>query len=148
MLGNGRKLADNHLLTVLARYDKACEQCLWPTDSVCLLPGLVFLFGLVILDTSPSFLVAELLKQPMAPKPGGIFSHCLKILLLFLWGQPKLDPYSLWMVWSRRANLGRRLTAAGDVVFSGGLSSNMLGRLIPDSGPNNHSHGGYGFRFH
>ncbi|MDP6749773.1 MAG: hypothetical protein QGH37_22640, partial [Candidatus Poribacteria bacterium] len=61
----------------------------------------------------------------------------MKILLLFLWGQPKLDPYSLWMVWSRRANLGRRLTAAGDVVFSGGLSSNMLGRLIPDSGPNN-----------
>ena len=73
MLGNGRKLADNHLLTVLARYDKACEQCLWPTDSVCLLPGLVFLFGLVILDTSPSFLVAELFKQPMTPKNRVVF---------------------------------------------------------------------------
>ncbi len=84
----------------------------------------------------------------MSQKQAGISGNCLKILLLFLWGQPKLDPYSLWMVWSSRANLGRRLTAAGDVVFSGGLSSNMLGRLIPDSGPNNHYHGGYGFRFH
>ncbi len=84
----------------------------------------------------------------MSQKQAGISGNCLKILLLFLWGQPKLDPYSLGMVWSRRANLGRRLTAAGDVVFSGAVSSNMLGRLIPDSGPNNHSHGGHGFRFH
>jgi len=37
-------------------------------------------------------------------------------------------------------NLGGRLAAAGDVVFSGTVSSNMLGRLIPDSGPNNHYH--------
>ena len=59
-----------------------------------------------------------------------MFGHRLKILLLFLWGQPKLDPYSLWMVCYGQADLGRRLTAAGDVVFSGGLSSNMLGRLI------------------
>jgi hypothetical protein len=63
-------------------------------------------------------------------------------------GRPKLDPYFLWMVCYGQANLGRRLAAAGDVVFSGAVSSNMLGRLIPDSGPNNHSHGGYGFRFH
>jgi hypothetical protein len=84
----------------------------------------------------------------MSQKQAGISGNCLKILLLFLWEQPKLDPYFLWMVWSSRANLGRRLAAAGNVVFSSRLSSNMLGRLIPDSGPNNHSHGGYGFRFH
>jgi hypothetical protein len=91
----------------------------------------------------------------MSQKQGGISGNCLKILLvflwgllLFLWGQPKLDPYSLWMVCYGRANPGRRLAAAGDVVFSGAVSSNMLGRLIPDSGPNNHSHGGHGFRFH
>jgi len=83
----------------------------------------------------------------MSQKQAGIFRHRLKILLLFPWGQPKSDPYSLWMVCYGQADLGRRLAAAGDVVFSGGLSSNMLGRLIPDSGPNNHSHGGYGFRF-
>ena len=52
------------------------------------------------------------------------------------------------MVCYGQADLGRRLTAAGDVVFSGGLSSNMLGRLIPDSGSNNHYHDGHGFRFH
>jgi hypothetical protein len=52
------------------------------------------------------------------------------------------------MVCYGQADLGRRLTAAGDVVFSDAVSSNMLGRLIPDSGPNNHYHGGHGFRFH
>jgi hypothetical protein len=52
------------------------------------------------------------------------------------------------MVCYGQADLGRRLAAGGDVVFNGGLSSNMLGRLIPDSGPNSHYHGGYGFRFH
>ena len=78
--------------------------------------------------------------------PGGLFGNRLQIHLLFSWGQPKLDPYSLWMVCYGQADLGRRLTAAGDVVFSDAV--NMLGRLIPDSGPNNHYHGGYGFRFH
>ena len=43
------------------------------------------------------------------------------------------------MVCYGQANLGRGLAAAGDVVFSGAVSSNMLVRLIPDSGPNNHS---------
>ena len=84
----------------------------------------------------------------MSQKQAGISGNCLKILLVFPWGQPKLDPYSLWMVCYGQADPGRRLTAAGDVVFSGGLSSNMLGRLIPDAGPNSHYHGGYGFRFH
>ena len=84
----------------------------------------------------------------MSQKQAGISGHCLKILLLFPWGQPKSDPYFLWMVWSSRANPGGRLAAAGDVAFSGAVSTNMLGRLIPDSGPNNHSHGGHGFRFH
>jgi len=79
---------------------------------------------------------------------GGTFGHRLQIHLLFPWGQPKLDPYFLWIVWSSRANLGGRLAAGGDVVFSGALSTNMLSRLIPDSGPNNHSHDGHGFRFH
>ena len=84
----------------------------------------------------------------MSQKQAGISGHCLKILLVFLSGQPKSDPYFLWMVCYGQANLGRRLAAAGDVVFSDAVSSNMLGRLIPDSGPNNHSHGGHGFRFH
>ena len=84
----------------------------------------------------------------MSQKQAGISGNCLKILLLFLWEQPKLDPHFLWMVCYGQADLGRRLTAAGDVVFSDAVSSNMLGRLIPDSGPNNHSHGGHGFRFH
>jgi len=83
----------------------------------------------------------------MSQKQAGISGNCLKILLVFLWRQPKLDPYFLWMVWSSQANLGRRLAAGGDVVFSDAVSSNMLGRLIPDSGPNNHYHGDHGFRF-
>ena len=83
----------------------------------------------------------------MSQKQAGISGNCLKILLLFLWRQPKLDPYFLWIICYGRADLGGRLAVAGDVVFSGAVSSNMLGRLIPDSGPNNHSHGGYGFRF-
>ena len=82
----------------------------------------------------------------MSQKQAGISGNCLKILLLFLWGQPKLDSHFLWMVCYGQADLGRRLTAADDVVFSDAV--NMLGRLIPDSGPNNHSHGGHGFRFH
>ena len=75
----------------------------------------------------------------MSQKQAGISGNCLKILLVFLWRQPKLDPYFLWMVCYGRADLGRGLAAAGDVVFSGAVSSNMLVRLIPDSGPNNHS---------